>query len=146
MYRIPFVLLADRTSGLQGPSAGHRQFGDAIRLPGPSEMILQLRSHLLPEQKPRTPTSKPKIMYLSRQGTWRNFTSSVHEALKTELSQIQDEGLATVVVETFGVRQKDYVEFDTGAEEFLPIREQVKRMSDVDVSCKCCLTAKEQTG
>ncbi|WVR08426.1 hypothetical protein IAU60_005481 [Kwoniella sp. DSM 27419] len=121
LYRLPLVTIADRSGGHSGPSAGWKPWGDVLRLRVSPDWLVNLRERVLSNyagpvdiSKP----SKPKIVYLERQGSGRELVPPDHGALLKQLFKIQNEGLAEVTMETFSSK--------------IPFEDQVAKISTVD--------------
>jgi len=104
VYRISLVVLADRTAGHSGPSAGSKPWGDVLRLPASTDWLVNLRDRVLENYSGRgslVKRTRPKIIYLERQSTGRSLVEEDHETLMDALYEREKEGLADVQVVTF---------------------------------------------
>lgn len=122
LYRMRQVIVADRVSGHNGPSAGYKPFGDALRVPVDPHWLSDLRDVLLKNYHGSVdlrPSRKIRISYLTRQDTNRRLTDEAHEALLHELEWLEDEGLAKLTV----------LHFTDGT----PFEDQIAHMAATDV-------------
>jgi hypothetical protein len=106
--------------------------------PYPPTFLTDIRKRILPEPAKRS--KKLKVMYLTRQGTWRILSDEHHNRIMDELKIIEQEegGDLVTVVESFGMEGRDFVRTDANSEKpyekFLPIEAQIAAIADVDVS------------
>jgi protein O-GlcNAc transferase len=118
-------VIADRRAGHNGHSSSWKPWGDALRLPVSPDWFTNLRERVLTGYRGPIPlvktSSKPRILYLERQGSGRELTPEAHEALMASLLELDEEGLADVTIEAFSGK--------------IPFEDQVAKISTVDVSC-----------